>query len=185
MASRTSYTEEQLVSTLQSGRADQFGILYDSFSGALLGVIMKVVDNRDVAEDVLQESFVKIWQKRDTYDASKGRLFTWMLNICRNSAIDAARSKHVKVASKIRNIDDNVTSVNRKTSVSQNEDAIGVATIVDSLLPEQKVIMDLIYFNGFTQEEVSKELNIPLGTVKTRTRSALTKLRETFKQGIV
>ncbi len=184
MATPAKYSEEQLVSILQSGKPNDFGVLYDYFSGALLGAILKVVDYRDVAEDVLQESFVKIWQKRATYDASKGRLYTWLLNICRNSAIDAARSKHIKVASKIQNVEDNVSKINRKTSVSQNEESIGLVAIVDSLLPEQKVIMDMIYFEGYTQEEVSQKLSIPLGTVKTRTRNALMKLRETFKQGV-
>ena len=71
--------------------------------------------------------------------------------------------------------------IDRKLSVSQNEETIDVVEIVNKLLPEQKIILDMMYFKGYSQDEVSKELGIPLGTVKTRTRSALMKLRETFK----
>jgi RNA polymerase sigma-70 factor (ECF subfamily) len=174
------YSEEGFVAILLARDAASFAIIYDSFSAALYGVILKVVQNEELAGDVLQESFVKIWEKSASYDASKGRLFTWMLNIARNTAIDATRSKHVKVASKIRNIDDNVNMLNRQRNVSQHVESIGVQEIVAKLSPEQKIIIDMMYFQGFSQDEVSKELGIPLGTVKTRARAALIKLRETF-----
>ena len=184
MASQNRYTEEDFVQLLQSGDASGFGIIYDSFSGALMGVVMKVLGNRELAEDVLQEAFVKVWDKRATYDASKGRLYTWMLNITRNSAIDAARNKHIKIASKIRNVEDSVNSINKQSDTRQQEDSIGINELVDALLPEQKAIVDLMYFGGMTQDEVSQELNLPLGTVKTRARAALIKLREKFKHGV-
>lgn len=184
MAPQHQYTEEDFVKLLQSGAADGFGVLYDRFSGALMGVVMKVIGNRELAEDVLQEAFVKIWDKRSTYDASKGRLYTWMLNITRNTAIDAARNKHIKIASKIRNVEDSVHSINKQSDIRQQEDSIGINELVDMLLPEQKAIVDLMYFGGMTQDEVSQELNLPLGTVKTRARAALMKLREKFKHGV-
>lgn len=184
MSPQNQYTEEHFVRLLQSGDADGFGIIYDRFGGALMGVVMKVLGNRELAEDVLQEAFVKIWDKRATYDASKGRLYTWMLNITRNSAIDAARNKHIKIASKIRNVEDSVNSINKQSDTRQQEDSIGINELVDALLPEQKAIVDLMYFGGMTQDEVSQELNLPLGTVKTRARAALIKLREKFKHGV-
>lgn len=180
----STYTEEDFVRLLQSGDPEGFGIIYDRFGGALMGVVLKVIGQREPAEDVLQEAFVKIWDKRATYDVSRGRLYTWMLNIARNTAIDAARNKHHRIASKIRNVEDSVNSIHKQSDIRQKEETIGISDLVDSLLPEQKAILELMYFNGMTQEEVSKELNLPVGTVKTRTRAALMKLREKFKHGV-
>lgn len=177
---KSKHSEEDFVAILLTRDENSFAVIYDNFSAALYGVILKVVQNEEIAADVLQESFIKIWEKSAAYDSSKGRLFTWMLNIARNTAIDATRSKHVKVASKIRNIDDNVHMLNRQRNVSQHEDSIGVQEIVAKLSPDQKIIIDMMYFQGFSQDEVSKELGIPLGTVKTRARAALIKLREIF-----
>jgi RNA polymerase sigma factor (sigma-70 family) len=178
--SKPQHTQEQLIAILQAGKPEEFGVLYDYFSGALYGVISKIIDDNDMAQDILQESFVKIWEKSKSYDPSKGRLFTWMLNIARNTAIDASRSKHVKAAAKIQNTDDNVRMIDKQINVSQSDESMDVAEIVNKLVPEHRVILDMMYFQGFSQDEVSKELGIPLGTVKTRARNAIIKLRETF-----
>ena len=183
-ANNAQLTEDKMVSLLKAGDARSFGELYDLYSGAIYSIIRKIIESEELAQDVLQDSFVKIWERRSAYDSSKGRIFTWMLNVARNTSIDALRNKHVKVASKIQNIEDNVSKINRQNSSSQSEDTIGMTEIIGSLTPEQRVIIELTYFQGFTQEEVSKELNIPLGTVKTRTRSALIQLRQTYKKGI-
>jgi RNA polymerase sigma-70 factor (ECF subfamily) len=178
---RATFTETDFVEMLRSGNADRFGILYDAFSGALFGIVKRIIPDTDQAQDVLQDAFIKIWEKRNTYDASKGSIFTWMLNIVRNTAIDFTRSKHFKAADKIRNLDDNVGIVNRTTSNRTNTDTIGVSELVAELPEEQRQIIDLMYFNGMSQDEIATEYNIPLGTVKTRARSAMSKLRDFFK----
>jgi RNA polymerase sigma factor (sigma-70 family) len=177
------FMESDFVAMLRSGRPEQFGQLYDAYSPALFGIIKKIVADPDQAQDVLQDSFVKIWEKRDSYDGSRGSIFTWMLNISRNTAIDFTRSKHFRAAGNIRNIDDNVGILNRSTGArtATNTDTIGVEELVNGLSPDQRQIIDLMYFNGLSQDEIAREFNIPLGTVKTRARSAIGKLREVFK----
>ena len=178
MSTSRKHTEEEFVQFLTKGDENSFSIIYDSFSSALFGVITKIITDTEAASDVLQDAFVKIWNKRTTYDASKGRIFTWMLNIARNSAIDATRSKAFKSEKKIQSIDNVVKQVNRSAKVTVSYDTIGIKEFVEKLKPEYKLVIDLLYFGGFTQEEVSKEYDIPLGTVKTRTRNALIHLRE-------
>lgn len=163
---------------LQNKDQAAFSYLYDNYSSALYGVIKRVVEAEEIANDVLQEAFVKIWKNIGGYDASKGSIFTWMMNICRNTAIDEVRSKNFKKDAQNQNIDDIVSIVDNQNKVEQKVDHIGIKKIVQNLKPEHRILIDKIYFEGYTQDEVSKELDIPLGTVKTRVRAAMTHLRE-------
>jgi RNA polymerase sigma-70 factor (ECF subfamily) len=174
------YTEEELVTALKSGNQSALSFLYDNYSAALFGVIVRIVESKESSEDVLQEVFVKIWKNISSYDRSKGKLYTWLLNIARNAAIDSLRVKDHKIKSQIRSIDKSVNSINRQHQVSTQPDHIGLKTLVDKMKPEHKQIIDKIYFEGYTQEEAAEELNIPLGTAKTRVRSAIHQLREIF-----
>jgi RNA polymerase sigma factor (sigma-70 family) len=175
------YTEEEQVASLRKGDEQAFGILYNSYSRALLGVIKKVVADEVIAEDILQEVFVKIWNNRNSYDASKGRLYTWMLNIARNSSIDHLRSKQNRFDGKIQRSESTVYEVNKNHSVQTSIDHIGLSNWVEQLKEDQRLLIDMAYFKGYTQEEIAKELNIPLGTVKTRVRAALLMLRKLLK----
>lgn len=173
-----------MVELLQIGDASSFAKLYDAYAGALYNIISKITLDNQLSEDVLQDAFVKIWEKRSTYSPEKGRIFTWMLNIARNTAIDAIRNKHVKVSSKIQNLEDNVHKVNEGNKSTIATDTIGMNDMISNLNPEQQKVIHLAYFEGYTQEEVADKLNIPIGTVKTRTRAALQLLRKTFNKGI-
>jgi RNA polymerase sigma-70 factor, ECF subfamily len=170
-----------LVAALKSRSREAFGYLYDNYSRALFGVIKRVIEAEEVANDVLQEAFVKIWKNIESYDPSKGSVFTWMLNICRNSAIDEARSKNFKKESQNQNIEDYVSVIDSENKVEMRIDHIGLKDVLGKLRPEHKILIDKIYFEGYTHDEVSKELNIPLGTVKTRVRSAMMHLRDIMK----
>jgi RNA polymerase sigma-70 factor, ECF subfamily len=176
--SKIKYTEEELVNLLKNKSEQAFNYLYDNYSAALFGVINRIVGSEEVAEDVMQEAFVKIWKSIDGYDTQKGRLFTWMLNIARNSGIDYLRSLQHKKELQNLKIDDSVSIINQIKTESSKVDQIGLKETVGNLKPDYKLMIDLLYFKGYTQEEVSKELEMPLGTVKTRTRAALKMLRE-------
>jgi len=173
--------EEDLVQQLKSRNEGAMSVLYDNYSAALMGVIFRVVNDKESAEDVLQEVFVKIWKSISTYDRTKGRLFTWMVNIARNAAIDSMRVKDYNLKKQNRSIDNSVRTINRQYSVSTQVDHIGLKTFIDKLRPEYKILIDKLYFEGYTQEEAAEELNIPLGTVKTRIRAAINELREVMK----
>lgn len=178
-ALQTKYTETELVMLLKQRHQSAFNYLYDNYSGALFTVVLNVVNERELASDVLQEVFVKIWKQVDTYDETRGRLFTWMMNIARNAAIDTVRSKDFKNALQNRELTEAVYEAGGATET--RTDQIGLRKIVNGLKQEYRVLMELSYFEGYTQDEISKMLEIPLGTVKTRMRSALIQLRQLLK----
>jgi RNA polymerase sigma-70 factor, ECF subfamily len=170
--------EEQLISLLKARDEKGLRILYDHYAAALYGVIFRVVNDKETAEDVLQETFVKIWNNTASYDASKGRLYTWLLNIARNTAIDKTRSKGFRQEGQVRSIEDFVYTVEKQHNSATAVDHIGLRKVVDTLKPEQRQLIDLLYFGGFTQSEAAEQLGIPLGTVKTRVKAAMAKLRD-------
>jgi RNA polymerase sigma-70 factor, ECF subfamily len=175
------YGEDELVMLIKQRNQAAFAYLYDNYSAALNGVIAKLVDDSTLAEDILQESFLKIWNNFDNYDATKGRLFTWMLNITRNLTIDTLRSKGYKKQSKISS-DENSVSIQADSNYgAERFDSLGIKKYLGILKPEQRVVIDLSYFKGYTQDEISVEMGIPLGTVKTRMRAALIELRKVLQ----
>lgn len=182
MGSAITYTEAELIQGLRAHDQQVFSYLYDHYSPALYGVILKVINDENIGADILQEVFLKIWRSIEKYDADKGRLFTWMLNIARNTAIDALRSKAYKLEQKIQEIGNDVYSHTSHLTVNPSVDHLGLVKVLEKLSKEQRVIIDLAYFKGCTQEEIAKVLDIPLGTVKTRMRNAIIQLRNILKQ---
>ncbi|WP_240737159.1 RNA polymerase sigma factor [Hymenobacter metallicola] len=170
--SPTSISEDLLVQRLRDRDESAMTLFYDKYSSALYGVILRIVKKEEIAEDVLQESLVKIWHSFQSYDASKGRLFTWVLNVSRNLAIDKIRSRQYRVGSRTQPIEESAALRQAATPTFRPEH-IGLQEMTTKLAPEQKQIIDLLYFGGFTQSEVAEELNLPLGTVKTRARAAI------------
>lgn len=172
-------SEEKLLFLLREKSESGFSYLYDHYSAALHGVILRITRDEERSGDVLQETFVKVWKNIGTYEKGKGTLFTWMLNIARNSAIDSNRSKHVKYQIQI---EERVVDNHNKVDPSAAMDIIGLKETVSRLRPEYQKLIEFIYMKGFTQQEFSDEFEIPLGTVKTRTRSALQELRNLLKE---
>ena len=172
-------TEQELVLALKRRDNQAFSTLYDNYAGALYSIIKQIItDNGELAGDVLQEVFINIYRKIDTYDQTKGRLFTWMLNIARNASIDALRSKSYQNSQKNQSLPDNVYKVTANQSIQLNIDNIGLKKVLEKLRPEHRVLVELAYFKGFTHEEIAEMMSMPLGTVKTRIRNALLQLRE-------
>ena len=176
----TDITDKELVNALISKDRDSVGILYDKYSAFLFGIINRIVNSQETAEDLLQEVFVKVWKNIDSYDSSKGKLITWMANISRNLAIDKIRSKDYKNSKQNHDIENYVNIIEDERNDSFKPEFVGVKEMLNKLMPEQRTIIDLVYFQGYTQNDVSVKLGIPLGTVKTRIRSAILKLREIF-----
>ncbi|HEY4964858.1 MAG TPA: sigma-70 family RNA polymerase sigma factor [Puia sp.] len=173
------YTEQELITALKAGNEQAFSFLYDHYSGSLYSIILQIVKIPETASDVLQVVFINIWRKIASYDPVKGRLFTWMLNISRNASIDMLRSKSYQNSLKNQEITDTVYG---NDSASQpSVDSIGLGRIMGKLRPEQRVLIELAYFKGYTQEEIAEIEDIPLGTVKTRIRNALLQLRDYLK----
>lgn len=170
--------QDQLVADIKARKSEALTYLYDNYSGALYGTIIRIVIEEEVAKEVLQDAFMKFWDRIEQYDDSKGRLFTWMINISRNLSIDRLRSKELKKASKTDDISDYVTGIDQQNLSHQSVDAIGMGDLVKHLRDEEKFVLEMVYFKGYTQSEVADEFNIPLGTVKTRLRMALKSMRK-------
>ena len=178
MQNPNKYSEEELILLLQQQDKAAFSYLYDNYAPALYNIILRMVADVTLSEDILQEAFVKIWNNFTSYDQSKGRLFTWMLNITRNLTIDMMRSKGYKMQRKISGDETSVDNFQDQSNYINKFDALGLRKQLTNLNDNQRVIIDLAYFNGYTQKEISKEMGIPLGTVKTRMRTAIVELRK-------
>jgi len=174
------YTEEVLIQLLKGKSRQAFNYLYTKYAPAPYGVIYKVLEEEQTCQDVLQDVYVKIWNNIAQYNPDKGRLYTWLLNIARNAAIDKTRSKGEITKSKIQTGENIVHALEQTSKTEFPTDTIGLRKMVNQLKPEYASIIDLTYFNGYTIEEISKTLDIPSGTVKTRMRSAMGQLREIY-----
>lgn len=177
---KISLSEEELILALRNREKIAVEALYDMYSASLFGVISRIITEIPVAEDVLQETFVKIWNSFSGYSAEKGRLFTWMVNIARNLAIDKIRSKDFKNQAKNHELENNVTFIDEQRNTVYKPELLGIKELVATLKPEQKSILDLVYFKGYTHVEAADELGVPLGTIKTRLRMAIQQLRKHF-----
>jgi RNA polymerase sigma-70 factor (ECF subfamily) len=173
--------EDEMLFCLQSNDQRHFSKLYDRFSPALFGLIQKWIKDKEVAENLLQDVFIKAWRSRELYNAAKGRLFTWLYRITRNICIDHLRSKAHR-NSMVAIPEDNLAGI--KTSFIENSllpDTIGLRKLVDVLRREEREVLELMYFKGLTQRQIGEVMDIPLGTVKTRMNKAIKELRYYFK----
>jgi len=174
------YGEHELVTGLKEKDPAAFKYFYMHYRGALFTIIRQIIREPESANDVLQEVFITVWKNIDKYDPGKGRLFTWLLNITRNAAINMTRSKRYKNSLKTEDLGNSVYSLDKGEEQQLNINRIGLKKLVEQLKKEQREVLNLAYFEGLTQEEISKVLNIPLGTVKTRMRAALIEMRKLF-----
>lgn len=168
----------RIVELLRQGDKAAISLLYDNYSDALFGVILRIVQQEELAEEILQDTFLKIWKFRESYDDNKGRFFTWMLNIARNTAIDQTRLK--SFSQKNQDLDNVVSIIDDQNQDHFNVDTIGISELITQLPEEYRSIIDLVYFKGYTHIEAAEELSLPLGTLKTRLRLAIIQLRKTF-----
>jgi len=169
--------EKKIVSLLEQGDKRAISIIYENYSSALYGVILKITLNEALAEDALQESFVKIWKYAKKYDSKKAKLFTWMYRIARNTAIDKLRSHNLKFTKEVQISDSNVYKL---STDSLNQDTIDLKKHVANLESKYQVVLNALYFEGMTQQEASEELDIPLGTIKSRLKIGLRELKKVY-----
>jgi RNA polymerase sigma factor (sigma-70 family) len=169
--------QEELAELLKQKDATVIAQLYDIYGATLYGVVLRIVLSKEIAEQVIQDTFLKVWHKGASFDVEKGRIYTWLLNIARNAAIDATRNSHFHNRKNTAHIDDFIDSIGGE---SQNLDTVGLREIVQKMDEKYTQLIDLIYFNQYTHQEAAEALNLPLGTVKTRVRFALLALRKAF-----
>lgn len=169
---------DQLINQFKNKDVKAFDALYNYYNASLLGVIYAIVKDQDLAKDVLQDVFVKIWNKSDSYSKEKGRFFTWILNIARNTAIDKIRSKNFKQSNKNLDVQNFVDIIESNENFNSKSDFIGIKNFVSKLTEKCKNVIDYLFFKGYTQKETAEVLEIPIGTVKTRNRNCINELRK-------
>ncbi|WP_100610022.1 RNA polymerase sigma factor [Confluentibacter lentus] len=169
--------EKEIVSLLERGDKKAIHLLYENYADALYGVIKKIIADDDTAQDVLQESFVKIWRYSKKYDATKAKLFTWLYRIAYNTAIDKVRSLKTKIDNEIQI---ETSSVYKITSNELNQDVLDIKKHLDTLDEKYQIVLHALFFEGMTQQEASEELDIPLGTIKSRLKIGLRELKKIY-----
>jgi RNA polymerase sigma-70 factor, ECF subfamily len=161
------------------------GELYDRHNRLLFSLILRILRDRGESEDVLQEVFVRVWDRADSYSPALGTPSAWLVRIARNRAIDRLRSRQVRaniaesyevtpVAS------DETPAANPELLARTSEHRRAILAALDQLPAEQRTLIDAAYFEGCTQSELAERFNLPLGTVKTRIRTAMQELRKTL-----
>ncbi|MBC3757352.1 MULTISPECIES: RNA polymerase sigma factor [Hyunsoonleella] len=169
--------EKEIVGLLKNSDKRAISLLYEYYADALYGVVKKIIVDDDTAQDVLQESFVKIWRYAKKYDPEKAKLFTWLYRITYNTAIDKVRSLKNKTEKEVQ-IES--SSVYKITTNSLNQDVMDIKKHLGSLDEKYQIVINALFFEGMTQQEASEELDIPLGTIKSRLKIGLRELKKIY-----
>jgi RNA polymerase sigma factor (sigma-70 family) len=170
-------SDEALLAGLAAGEADAAAAFVRRFQARVYGVVITIVRDPATAEDVAQEAFVRAWRHAGTYDPRRGRVATWLLTIARNAAIDAMRVRRVEP------LDPDVVAGRLQRAESMPEEREPVRSAIAELPAEQRRALFLAAYMGRTAREISALEDAPLGTVKTRIRAAMLKLREALEAG--
>ncbi|SEA33541.1 RNA polymerase sigma-70 factor, ECF subfamily [Arachidicoccus rhizosphaerae] len=170
--------EFDLIIALKKGDETAYSYLYDQYGAALYGFIIHMTKEQELAKDILQEVFIKIFQKIDLYDPQKGPLYAWLIQITRNTTLDKLRSKQYQTNRRTLPLEEKNISGTLENTIQPKLDHIGVDKVLVALDESHKKVIDLAYFHGFTQNEIAKEMGLPVGTVKTKVRNALIQLRK-------
>ena len=172
----TSNIDAAMVLRLKNGDQQAMAALLNKYGDALYGVIYQIVKSEDIAKDLMQDASIKIWKNIGNYDENKGRLFTWLLRVCRNTALDKARTAKFKYIAQSKQIEETVYNSSTH-SVEMNIPDSGLHQTIQRLDEKYQQVINLIYLQGFTQQETAAELDIPIGTVKSRVKIAIRELR--------
>jgi RNA polymerase sigma-70 factor (ECF subfamily) len=182
--------DEALIARLAAGDTAALSLLYDRHAGAVYSLVARIVGDRQVAEDLLQEVFVRVWQRAGTYQGARGKPLTWVLGIAHNVAIDEVRRRRRRpLEADDRDEEGQLTALQALPAVDSDPsdltwERLRREQIMAALaqLPEaQRILIELAYFEGYTQSQLAARLGEPLGTIKTRMRLAAQKLRELLR----
>ena len=186
--------DARLVDRLAAGETSALEALYDRYAGVVFALVLRVVADRQIAEELLQEVFLRAWQHAKSYQSSRGRVLTWLLGIARNLAIDELRRRRRRPQAPpererqdtdrlLASLPAHGTAPDEEVWATIRRAQVGAA--LDRLPSAQRAIIELAYFEGHTQSEIAARLGQPLGTVKTRMRLGMHKLRDILQtQGL-
>jgi len=180
--------DEELMPWIGRKDPEAFEVFYDRHGGAAFSLAYRILGERGAAEDCIQEAFISIWRSGGKFDPTRGSVRSWTLSIVRNRAIDVLRSKAGK-APKMTFDDDEIIESRPSEELTEeeamrNETATEVRGALSQLPDDQSKVIQLAYFGGFSQSEIARMLNVPLGTVKGRMRLGLEKIRGELAEGL-
>jgi RNA polymerase sigma-70 factor (ECF subfamily) len=178
-------SDAEILLAISNGDEESLAVLYDRYRTILFSVIVRIIISREEAEDVLQEVFLQVWNKARDYDESRGKVFTWLVTLARSRAIDRLRSLGAReraVDEATREPSDVVSDAEVDAIQAEKRKRVGLA--LAQLSEEQKQALLMAYFEGCSQSEIAERLNTPLGTIKTRMRSGMIRLREFFGESL-
>lgn len=175
-------SDADLIRRISNNDEAALALFYDRYRKILFGLLVRILNNRAEAEDILQEVFVQVWQQAKSFDAERGKVFTWLLTITRCRAIDRLRFLKTRTLAAERAGANKPLYIDSK--IEQNlilrKRQMVVRTALSGLPENQRSLLLMAYFDGYSQTEIAERANVPLGTVKTRMRMGMTKLRETL-----
>ena len=169
--------QERITLLLKSRDKAAIEMLYDHYAKAIYGIVLRIVRSPGLAEEVMQDTFVKAWRNGENYDETKGRLFTWLIKIARNTAIDATRSRRFQQSQQTDTLNE-ATCPHCGSPV--NADTLDLHKLVGNLDSKYGRLIELVYFEQYTQKEATETTGLPLGIVKMRMRHAISTLRKSF-----
>lgn len=178
--------DEQLMAKVVAGDSTALETLYDRYAATLLGVVLRVVQDRSIAEEIVQETFWRVWDKAASFDDAQGKFSTWMFSIGRRLAIDTTRRQKIRPhaarseaeeAQMLRQPDGANVAETADLRIEQER----VRSVLTVLSPEQYEVIELAYFQGLTRQEIAQATDTPLGTIHTRARLGLQKLRSALE----
>jgi RNA polymerase sigma-70 factor (ECF subfamily) len=174
--------DNDLLHAVARGDEAALATIYDRYASILLGLLLRILHSRGEAEDVLQEVFLQVWRRAGDFDESRGRAFTWLVTLARSRAIDRFRSLEARGRAATASAAEPTEQVgDASVDALRSEQSEIVRRALAELSEDQRTALVLAYQEGLTQTEIAERLNQPLGTVKTRTRAGLAKLRELLR----
>lgn len=184
--------DREIMARIKAGDQEALSELYDHYNRLLFGLILSILKKRAEAEDILQEVFTNIWQKAEQFDLERGTVYTWIVSLTRNKSIDRLRSKVYKEQKKqSTSLDDEDVfhplysgEADPLENAIFNDRAKKLYAALEKLTDKQRKVLQVSYFDGMSQSEIAEEFDIPLGTVKTRMRDGMIKLRELLAKDI-
>ena len=185
MASQSN-ADQELIDRLRNRDPDGLAAVYDRYGQVVYSLFLRITHDQSTSEDLVQELFIRLWNRGREFDSSRGTLGVWILSIARNMAIDHVRSATARFALRLRPIeyvDHLATAGNTSQPESLIDRSRTVSAAFNNLSSNEKLVLELAYFEGLSQTEIADRLKEPLGTVKSWTRSALSRMRRAIREG--
>ncbi|HEX4748574.1 MAG TPA: sigma-70 family RNA polymerase sigma factor [Bryobacteraceae bacterium] len=180
-------TDADLIGQLKDRESNALGVLYDRYGQVVYSLFLRTCRDASTAEDLVQELFLRVWNRAQYFDPQRGSLGVWILSIARNMAIDHSRSARVRFSARLRPMEEAEFKSDPNSAAGRPESGIDEVRTVRAafsyLNQKQKQVLELAYFEGLSQSEIARKLSEPLGTVKSWMRSGLSRMRETIKAG--